>query len=42
MILSSLNLISKQEMLHQNFQLILYASFQNREEAIALDLLEGL
>jgi hypothetical protein len=42
MILGSLNLIIKEEMLHQNFQLILHASFQNREDAIALELLEGL
>ena len=42
MALSELGLIPKSERLHPNFKLVLHASFRNKEESIALDMLENL
>lgn len=42
MILSTLEIIPKNERFHDNFKLYLYASFMSREESVALELLELL
>jgi hypothetical protein len=41
-VLESVGAIESQNRLNPNFKFVLFASFENRANAIALDLLEGL